>query len=319
MIARAAAFSRPAPLRIALVTETYPPEINGVAMTLQRLVAALVLRGHTVQLIRPRQGSIDRARSDDGLSEVLLPSVGIPGYAGLRAGLPAGRRLAAAWNARPPNVVHVATEGPLGWSAMAAAGDLGLPVTSSFHTNFHSYSAHYGLGFMRRPIRAYLRRFHNRAAATLVPTEALREELDRCGFLNLHVVARGVDTQLYTPSRRDPQLRHAWGADESTTVALYVGRMAPEKNLPLIMHAYAAMRARDSRTRLVMVGDGPSRRAIAAGNPGVVFAGSRTGEDLAAHYASADVFLFPSVTETFGNVTLEAMASGLATASLLTR
>lgn len=300
------------PLRVALVTETYPPEVNGVAMTLGRIVEALQRRNHRVQLIRPRQGALDNPVPSEQFEEVLKPGIPIPRYDGLRIGLPAKRSLVRLWASRPPDIVHIATEGPLGWSALAAATKLKIPVSTGFHTNFHSYSKHYGLGFLRKPIAAYLREFHNRALATLVPTEELRRDLECYGFQNLHIVSRGVDTSLFSPSRRSPALRRKWGVGEHAIVAMYVGRMAPEKNLPLAVEAFLAMHERNPHVQLVMVGDGPGRASLANRNPNVVFAGTRSGEDLATHYASADVFLFPSLTETFGNVTLEAMASGLA-------
>ena len=300
------------PLRVAVVTETYPPEVNGVAMTLERIVGALQRRKHSVQLIRPRQGALDRAVLSEQFEEVLKPGIPIPGYDGLKIGLPAKRGLARLWALRRPDIVHIATEGPLGWSALVAATKLKLPVTTGFHTNFHTYSKHYGIGFLKEPIAVYLRKFHNRALATLVPTEGLRRELESYGFQNLHVVSRGVDTSLFSPSRRSPALRRAWGAGEHGIVAMYVGRMAPEKNLPLVVKAFLAMHERNAQVQLVMVGDGPERTSLARRNPQVIFTGTRSGEDLATHYASADVFLFPSLTETFGNVTLEAMASGLA-------
>ena len=216
------------------------------------------------------------------------------------------------WATRRPDIVHIVTEGPLGWSAMAAAAKLKLPVATDFHTNFHSYSAHYGVGWLKTPITAYLRKFHNKALSTLVPTESLREELEEMGFRNLRVVARGVDTALFHPRRRSADLRQNWGAHVEGLVALYVGRLAPEKNLALVLRAYVAMRELQPNLRLVLVGDGPERARLQRENPDVIFAGMRTGEDLATHYASADIFLFPSLTETYGNVTVEAMASGLA-------
>ena len=312
MTANASVLKQPTSLRVAVVTETYPPEINGVAMTLGRLVEALQRRSHHVQLIRPRQGATDSAAHGAWLDEVLKPGIPIPRYDGLKIGLPDKRGLLQLWRSKRPDIVHIVTEGPLGWSALAAAVELKLPVSTGFHTNFHSYSKHYGMGFLNKPIAAYLRKFHNRALATLVPTEGLRKELDSNGFENLHVVSRGVDTRLFSPSRRSLEMRQAWGAGEHGIVAMYVGRMAPEKNLPLAIRAFLAMHARNPQVQLVMVGDGPSRASLAGRNPDVVFAGTRSGEDLATHYASADVFLFPSLTETFGNVTLEAMASGLA-------
>jgi glycosyltransferase involved in cell wall biosynthesis len=303
---------RPQPLRIALVTETYPPEINGVAMTLGRQVIDLQGRGHQVQLIRPRQGALDKATHNAQLEEVLKIGVPIPRYAGLKMGLPAKAALIRLWQLKRPDLVHIATEGPLGWSALAAAHKLRLPVSTDFHTNFHSYSQHYGVGWLRRPILAYLRKFHNKACVTLVPTEGIRQELQTHGYRNLEVVSRGVDTELFTPNRRDEALRASWGATADTQVVIYVGRVAPEKNLPLVFNAYTEMHAANADSRLVIVGDGPERNALQAQYPDAIFCGMRSGEDLARHYASADVFLFPSLTETFGNVTTEAMASGLA-------
>lgn len=304
--------NRPLPLRIALVTETYPPEINGVAMTLGRQVADLQQRGHQIQLVRPRQSAHDLAASSASLEEVLKPGVTIPRYAGLKMGLPAKSALTRLWSLKRPDLVHIATEGPLGWSALAAANKLRIPVSTDFHTNFHSYSQHYGIGWLRRPILAYLRKFHNKSCVTLVPTEGIRRELQVHGYGNLEVVARGVDTELFSPAHRDAGLRAGWGVDEATQVVLYVGRLAPEKNLKLVFAAFAAMHKHNPHTRLVLVGDGPDRATLQAAYPQAVFCGMRSGMDLSRHYASADVFLFPSLTETFGNVTIEAMASGLA-------
>ena len=186
-------------LRIAVVTETYPPEVNGVAMTLARIVDGLQRRNHRIQLIRPRQHAAETPACNVHLEEVLSRGVPIPRYQGLRIGLPAKQALFRLWSLKRPDVVHIATEGPLGWSALAAAVKLRLPVSTGFHTNFHSYSQHYGVGFLKKPITAYLRRFHNRAQATLVPTEDLRRELAILGFENLRVVSRGVDTMLFSP------------------------------------------------------------------------------------------------------------------------
>jgi glycosyltransferase involved in cell wall biosynthesis len=242
---------------------------------------------------------------------VLLRGLPIPRYPDLRMGLPAKSSLIKLWALQRPDVVHIVTEGPLGWSALQAAKRLKLPVTSDFRTNFHAYSRHYGIGWLKRPIFAYLRKFHNRTDCTMVPTEALKRDLEASGFHNVAVVARGVDTKLFTPARRDHELRRTWGADPDTTVVVSVGRLAPEKNLSAIIAAYRAMREADPTIKLVMVGDGPAREDMRQRCPDAIFAGQRTGHDLAAHYASGDIFLFPSLTETFGNVTPEAMASGL--------
>ncbi|MDE2600332.1 MAG: glycosyltransferase family 1 protein [Rhodocyclaceae bacterium] len=299
------------PLTIAIVTETYLPEINGVAMTLGRLIDGLRRQGHNIQLIRPRQSEADTPRTDLGFNEILVRGIPIPRYSGLQFGLPAGRRLHAMWRRTPPDIVHVVTEGPLGMSAVGSARKLGLPMTSSFHTNFHRYSKHYGFGWMRGLIAGHLRKLHNRTAATFVPTKALAAELGADGFGNLRVMARGVDTTLFSPLRRSPELRKQWGLSDDNLAVLYVGRLAAEKNLRMVVQAFSAIQARCPGARLIFVGDGPMSDKLRQKCPDAVFCGSRRGEDLAAHYASGDLFLFPSLTETFGNVTTEALASGL--------
>ncbi len=299
-------------LRIAMVTETYLPDINGVAMTMGRLVDGLREREHTIQLIRPRQFPNEVPARAPYFEEVLHRGLAIPGYDVLKLGFPAKGKLLRLWKIKRPDVVHIVTEGPLGWSALSAARMLGIPVSSDFHTNFHAYSKHYGVGWLKPVIVAYLRLLHNRAHCTMVPTAGIREELKQLGFDDLLVVARGVDTRLFNPARRSAELRRSWGVGPDDPVALYVGRLAAEKNLPLLLKSFETMLIANPRAQLVLVGDGPQRAGLEANYPQYVFAGVRTGEDLATYYASADIFIFPSVTETYGNVTMEAMASGLA-------
>ena len=299
-------------LCIAMVTETYPPEVNGVARTVALIAAGLRARGHRIELVRPRQGRDDRPFVEDGFSERLRPGFPIPRYPQLRMGLPSKSLLARAWLEQRPDLVHIATEGPLGWSALSAARSLGIPVASDFHTNFHAYSGHYGFGWFARAVTGYLRRFHNRADCTLVPTDELAGELGHSGFERLRVVGRGVDSAVFSPAKRSAELRARWGAGEDTPVVLCVSRFAPEKNFPLVLETYRAMRAAQPETRLVLVGDGPLLPELRAAGHGSVVAGRLVNGELSAHYASADIFLFPSSTETFGNVTLESMASGLA-------
>jgi glycosyltransferase involved in cell wall biosynthesis len=298
-------------LRVAFVTETYPPEVNGVATTIARIVDGLHRRNHDVQLIRPRQDKLDAAERGVRFHEVLTRGLPIPSYPSLRMGVPSKRAMVQLWGRQRPDVVHIATEGPLGWSALHAALHLELPVCSDFRTNFHAYSKHYGMGWLYKPMLSYLRKFHNRTQFTMVPTEALRRDLETWGFRGLVVVSRGVDTRQFAPTRRSEALRAAWGLAESDLAVVCVGRLAPEKNLGVLMQAFAAIRNAHPRARLVLVGEGPLRAELQSACPEALFAGQRTGEDLAAHYASADLFLFPSLTETFGNVTTEAMASGL--------
>ena len=298
-------------LRIAVVTETWPPEVNGVAMTLAKLVQGLSHRNHDVQLIRPRQTKTESPLNDASLEEVLMRGMPIPRYPELKLGLPSKKTLVKTWTLRRPDVVHIATEGPLGWSALQAAKVLKLPVTSDFRTNFQSYSKHYGVGWLRKPIVAYLRKFHNATACTMVPTRELMRTLSENGFANLKVVSRGVDTKLFNISKRSTSLRASWGAKENTTVLISVGRMAPEKNLDQVLKTYEALKNTGKAFKLVMVGDGPLKEQFQQRYPEIIFPGMLSQSNLAAYYASSDLFVFPSQTETFGNVTLEALASGI--------
>lgn len=299
-------------LRVAVVTETYPPEINGVAITLKRIVEGLRERGHTVQLVRPRQAR-EAADGEPGATpDVLMRGLPIPRYPHLQIGLPSRKQLEPLWSRRRPDLVHIATEGPLGWSALRVARKLRIPVTSDFRTNFHAYSGHYGMGWLSKPIMVYLKRFHNQTLTTMVPTPDLAARLSAAGFERLRVVGRGVDTGLFTPAARSEALRAGWGAAPDTPVLLCVGRLAKEKSLPLLIRAYAQARLVRPGLRLVVVGDGPARAELQAAAPDAIFTGALKRRELAAHYASADIFGFPSQTETFGNVVLEAMASGLA-------
>ena len=298
-------------LRIAVVTETWPPEVNGVAMTLAKLVQGLSHRNHDVQLIRPRQTKTDSPMSDSSLEEVLMRGMPIPRYPELKLGLPSKKTLVKTWTLRRPDVVHIATEGPLGWSALQAAKVLKLPVTSDFRTNFQSYSKHYGVGWLRKPIVAYLRKFHNATACTMVPTRELMRTLSQNGFANLKVVSRGVDTKLFNIAKRDTSLRSSWGATDDTKVLISVGRMAPEKNLDQVLKTYDALKSTGQAFKLVMVGDGPLKEQFQKRYPEIIFPGMLSQTNLATYYASSDLFIFPSQTETFGNVTLEALASGI--------
>lgn len=301
-------------MRVGIVTETYSPEINGVALTVAGLVHGLAQAGHAVQLIRPRQKSDGAtAATEERIGTTLVRGMRLPRYPGLQFGLPARRSLRALWKSERPDAIYVATEGPLGMSALRAARELGIQASTGFHTRFDDFARHYGLGALTSLVFAYLRRFHGLGAATFVPTVELTEFLAGRGFHNVVRLPRAVDTGLFCPSRRDEALRAEWGVGPDQLAVIYVGRIAPEKNLPLAVRSFRALQRLFPQARYVWVGDGPARAALAAQNPDFVFAGVKCGEELARHYASADLFLFPSLTETFGNVTLEALASGVPT------
>lgn len=296
-------------MRYAIVSETYPPEVNGVALTVQALESGLRMLGHEVDLVRPRQPGATDARS----GEILVAGAALPRYPGLRFGLPAQARLLRAWRRRRPDAIYIATEGPLGWSALEAARRLSIPAATGFHTRFDRYLRDYGAAFLEPAALAWMRRFHNRGGATLVPTRELQGQLQALRFRNPVRLPRAVDCTQFDPCRRDRSLRRAWGLGDDGLAVVHVGRIAAEKNLALLVRAFRALQDTRPDARMVLVGDGPQRAALAAAHPDFAFAGTRRGDDLARHFASADLFLFPSRSETFGNVTLEAMASGVPT------
>ncbi|WP_404368747.1 glycosyltransferase family 4 protein [Marinobacter sp.] len=301
---------------IALVTETFFPEINGVANTLTHLRQGLMQRGHRVSLVRPRQsrdmGSLVRGADKDLFSdEHLVASLPLPGYPGLQLGLSRTATLTGLWRRNRPDSVYVATQGPLGLAAVSAARRLHIPVCSGFHTNFHAYSRYYGAGFLEAILCRYGRWFHNRTDLTLVPARRTQQLLRAMGIGPTAVLNRGVDCQKFSPCKRNSSLRETWGLGANDRAILHVGRLAPEKNLQMVVACFERIRALHPRARLILVGDGPLRNRLAARHPDYIFCGIQQGEALARHYASSDVFLFPSKTDTYGNVVLEAMASGL--------
>lgn len=296
-------------MRYSIVTETYPPEVNGVALTVQGLEQGLRARGHDVGLVRPRQ----QDDADDQPDTLLLRGASLPRYPGLKFGLPATRRLRAHWQRGLPDAIYVATEGPLGWSALRAARQLGIPAATGFHTRFDEYMRDYGAAFLQQTALRWMRRFHNSAQATLVPTRELQQFLQDQGFDNVVRLARAVDTRQFHPLRRDRSLRVQWGLDDHGIALIYVGRIAAEKNLPLAVHAFRELQQQRPDARFIWVGDGPARECLQRDNPDFIFCGVQRGDDLARHFASGDLFVFASHSETFGNVTLEALASGVPT------
>lgn len=294
-------------MRFAIVTETYPPEVNGVALTVQGLETGLRQRGHEVSVVRPRQPD-DAGEVDDTL---LVRGARLPRYPGLKFGLPATRRLVALWKDNPPDALYVATEGPLGWSALRTARRLGIPVATGFHTRFDEYMRDYGARFLQPTALRWMRHFHNGADATLVPTRELAGFLQSQGFRQVVRLARAVDARHFSPSRRDDALRAAWGLGPDDVAVIYVGRIAAEKNLDLSIRAFRTIQETRPTAKFVWVGDGPLRERLAQEHPDFLFCGVQRGDALARHFASGDLFLFSSHSETFGNVTLEAMASGV--------
>jgi glycosyltransferase involved in cell wall biosynthesis len=300
-------------MRVTLVTETYFPQVNGVSRTLGELARHLSENGDCVQLIHPDYGAaVDRDRVHT------VRSLALPFYKELRLPLPPFGSVRRAIDSFRPEIIHVATEATLGCSVLQYARARRLPVVSSFHTNFSQYSGHYGVGWARGLIGGYLRWFHNRARETYVPSETTIRELEQLGFERLVLWKRGVDSSLFRPDRAGrSEVRRALGWSADDVVITSVGRIATEKNVDYLADALAIVAARRPDVRVLLVGDGPLRPALERRMQSFArWAGYRQGEDLADHYAASDVFALASLTETFGNVVLEAMASGLPVVAL---
>jgi len=301
-------------MKYLIVSETYPPEINGVALTVRSMVEWMVKLGHEVILVRPNQGKREsQAVTMDQVTEILVPGIPLPKYSQLRLGFAVSGKFKKIINKYQPAATYIATEGPLGWAALRAAKKNQLPVLTGFHTRFDQYMGHYGLKIAERKVGNYLKHFHNRADGTLVPTKALKNTLERDGYHHVRLLERAVDTHRFSRKHRSDSLRASWNVGESDLAILHVGRLAAEKNLDLGFAAFHAIQQQHPNSRMIMVGDGPARKKMQQAHPDIVFAGMQTGNALAEYYASADMFLFPSLTETFGNVVLEALASGLPT------
>jgi len=300
-------------MRVTLVTETYFPQVNGVSRTLGELARFLTESGDRVQLIHPDYGA-----AADHERVHTVRSIVLPFYKELHVPRPPFGSVHRAIDSFRPEIVHIATEATLGCSVLRFALRRRLAVVSSFHTNFDQYSRHYRVGWARGMIWRYLRWFHNRTRETYAPSETTIRELEQLGFERMVLWKRGVDSSLFRPDRPGRlEVRRALGWSAEDVVITYVSRIATEKNVDYLADALAIVASRRPDVRILLVGDGPSRAALEQRIGSLArFAGYRQGEDLADHYAASDIFAFTSLTETFGNVVLEAMASGLPVVAL---
>jgi glycosyltransferase involved in cell wall biosynthesis len=292
-------------LRVAIFTENFLPKLDGVTRTLAMLLDHLRGEGHDALVFGP-----DGAPGSYAGYQVLgAKGITLPFYPELQALIPPiefGERL----QAFRPDVVHVVDPMLLGAAGILWARRMGVPVVASYHTNLAAYCAYYGLGALQGPTWAYRRWLHNQCEVTLCPSTSTMSEVERHGFERVSLWARGVDAELFTPEKRSLTWRQRI-APGAAKIVLYVGRLAEEKNIATLVDAFLAVN--DPAAHLVLVGDGPARAPLQRTLPGqrVTFTGYLTGEALAEAYASSDIFCFPSLTETFGQVVQEAMASGL--------
>lgn len=302
-------------MRIALFTDTFLPTVNGVARSLARFLDHAVRRGHEVGMVSTGAGSETTSRT---VFHHRVPGIPFFLYPELQAGGPMGRAARKQLEAFQPQVVWAVTEGLVGWQGRNWALRHRVPLVSSFCTDFPAYLADYGLRGLEGILWSLLRTFHRRSCVVFCPSQATRQQLREHGFRNpLRLWSRGVDTDVFSPAFRDRELRRSLLGreedEEGGIVLLYAGRLAAEKRLEVLLESFRVVRRRwGSKVVLALAGDGPARPSLERGaGEGVIFLGYRRGEALSRVYASADVFVFPSDTETFGNVALEAMASGL--------
>lgn len=295
--------------RVAIFTDTYAPQMNGVARTLARLADAIARRGGAVRIYTttdPASAPVDNV--------VRFPSVSFPMYGDLRMAIPAQARVLDELRRFRPTIAHIATPFGVGLAGRSAARALRLPWVSSYHTSFSAYAAHYGVPWLSKPLWAFLRSFHNSGARTYCPTFAIRDELQGHDFERVHVWSRGVDRTRFAPEKRSAEMRQRMGASPDDIVVAYAGRIAREKGLDDLIGAAALLAGSPAgaRVRFAFAGEGPFLEELRGRAPAsCTFVGRLEGDALAAFYASAELFAFPSLTDTFGNVLIEAMASGL--------
>ena len=299
------------PLRVALVTGSYNYIADGVALTLNRLVGYLLKQGVEVLVLAPVGKTAALAHQGELVPVASMPIPLRPEYR-LALGLPRASR--ARLEAFGPDVLHIATPDFMGRAAARLGRANGWPTVASYHTRYETYLQYYGMQALAGVAERWFAGFYNGCAEIFVPSPSMAEVLGVSGVTQpIRLWSRGVDTQRFDPARRSSDWREQRGVGADEVLVAFVSRLVKEKRLDDFAAAIDQLRARGAKLRPLIVGEGPERTQLYRRLPDALFEGFLTGEDLAVAYASADVFLFPSDTETFGSVTLEAMASGLPT------
>ncbi len=295
-------------MKIALYAGTYVKDKDGAVKSIYQLVASFRKKGHEVAVWSPDVSARD---NHNGLSVHTLPSVPIPLYPDYKLGFFTGetRRQLEAF---APDIVHISTPDIIGRKFLLYARGKNIPVASAFHTDFPSYLSYYHLGFALKPAWKYLTWFYNNCNVVLAPNESVRVKLSGYNIRNIDIWSRGIDKELFDPSRRSETIRSSWNAGERTVV-VYAGRFVLYKDIEVVMRVYDRFMQGPyaDKVRFVMIGSGPEEEEMRRRMPEAVFTGYLTGVELPVAYACGDIFLFPSTTEAFCNVALEALASGL--------
>ncbi len=287
-------------MRVAVVTESFLPQVNGVTNTVRRILEHLAVRGHEALVVAPRPGPAAYA----GFPVVAVPGVGLPGYREFKLGLPT-RRVEKVLRDFRPDLVHLASPIALGAAGARAARRIGVPCVAVFQTDVAGFARQYGFRGTDAMIWSWIRHIHRQADVTLVPSRASLEQLDAQGVPRLALWARGVDAARFSPAHRDRTLR-AWLLGDREILVGYVGRLAGDKRVHLLAHL-----ADLPKVRIVAVGDGPAAPSLRALIPSAALPGFLSGQALSAAYASLDVFVHTGADDTFGQCVQEAMASGV--------
>ncbi len=298
-------------LRVALFSGNYNYTRDGANQALNRLVGSLLARGAKVRVYSPKVADPDFPPTGDlvGLPNIPMPVKGRGEY---RVPTHLGAAVRRDLEAFAPDIVHLSSPDPSGHAALKWARERGIPVLASVHTRFETYPRYYNMAFLEPMIVKLLKRFYNRCDALVAPSQSMIDELTAMGMhTRIGLWSRGVDRTIFSSARRDPEWRRSLGLADEDVAIVFLGRLVMEKGLDVFAETIARLRQQGIAHKTLVIGDGPARGWFEANMPGAIFAGFKTGEALGQALASGDVFFNPSVTETFGNVTLEAMASGL--------
>ena len=297
-------------MRVALYTDTFYPQINGVSNTVYRLANYMKKNKIPYKIFAPHYPGDNGHNYDFNICRFL--SMPFPFYPECRLSIPYYPKLLREMDDFKPDIIHSITQSGIGCSGLRYAKEKNIPFVASFTTNFSMYLKYYKLQYLEEALWGYLKWFHSNAYANFCPSQDTIESLEPKGISNLKIATRGIDIELFSPLKRSEKFRNKYGLNGKTSF-LYAGRLAPEKDLDTLVQSANEIYSKfPAESIFVIVGDGPMREQLAAEMPpNTVFTGYLKGEALSEAYASADVFVFPSGTETLGNVVLEAMASGL--------